>query len=207
MAKNRFKVNNTGSPQLEQPVESTKEVVAETTTEEVVGAAKEEQPIVEEPVVTASAQDPVAEPVRKDKKGFTPVYKVELNLVSYTEAMDTSKPIDPEEGGKWQYNLYHTIMAVLNTEGQADFNQEWNTVLQHFFKNKDGIFNENHIYRFPHYWTGSASEFVIFRRIVFLIISTADPATRRKELSFIKLDVATEGLTEAQRNRLINFYA
>ena len=207
MAKNRFKVTNTGSPQLEQSVESTEEVVAETTTEEVVGAAKEEQPIVEEPVVTASAQDPVSEPVRKDKKGFTPVYKVELNLVSYTEAMDTSKSIDPEEGGKWQYNLYHTIMTVLNTEGQSDFNQEWNTILQHFFKNKDGIFNENYIYRFPHYWAGSASEFVIFRRIVFLLISTADPATRRKELSFIKLDVATEGLTEAQRNRIINFYA
>lgn len=207
MAKNRFKVNSTGSQQLEQPAEDIEEVETGTTTEEVVGTTKEEQPVVTETVITAPAQDPVAEPTRKDKKGFTPVYKVELNLVGYAEAMDISKPIDPEEGGKWQYNLYHTIKNVINADNQADFNQEWTTILQFFFKNKDGIFNENYIYRFPHYWTGSASEFTSFRRIVYLIIATADPATRRKELASIKLDVVTEGLTEAQRNKLINFYA
>lgn len=139
-------------------------------------------------------------------EGFTPVYKVELDLNSYAEAMDKKKAIVPEEGGKWQYSLYTTVKSILNAKTQEEFNAEWNTLLLFFNKNKEGIFNEKFIYRFPEQWPGSNNEFTSFRRIVYLIIQTADPKARKKGMAEINMTLVTEGLNEAQRNRLLAFY-
>ena len=139
-------------------------------------------------------------------EGFTPVFKIELDLNNYAEAMDKTKAINPEEGGRWQYSLFNTIKSILNAPDQETFNKEWNTVLNYFNKNKDGIFNESFIFRFPQNWPGSPQEFTMHRRIVYTLIQTANPKTRNKTIADINMSMVTEGMTEKQRNHLNAFY-
>lgn len=140
------------------------------------------------------------------QKGFKPVYKVELELIGYTEAMDKAKPMVPADGGKWQYSLFKAIKSIFLAKSQEDFNNEFNTVLSFFNKNKDGIFNEKFIFRFPENWPGSQAEYTQNRRLVYLIIQTADPKGRKKALDQINMEMVAEGMTEAQKNYLYNFY-
>ena len=213
--------NQQSSPAAAPAVEAKKDV--DTTTDQQPDQASAETtvaettaPIVSEPVAAAAPAAPevptvpaVKEELKaksKTEKGFTPVYKVEIDLISYAEAMDNKKSIVPEEGGKWQYSLYNTIKSVLGAKNQEDFNKEFNTILAFFLKNKDGVFNEKWIFRFPEQWPGSPNEFNFFRRIVYLIIQTADPKGRKKALEDINMEIVTQGLPENQRNMLFNFY-
>lgn len=148
-----------------------------------------------------------ADPVpQTQKQGFTPVLKIQLDLTNYAEAMDKKKSIVPEDGGKWQYSLYSTLKSTLNAKDQETFNAEWNTALAFFNQNKDGIFNENFLFRFPEQWPGSATEFTSFRRIVYMMIQTANVKTRKAGLKDINMGLVVEGLNEAQRTKLLNFY-
>lgn len=185
---------------IQEEITVSEEVAQETAVEETVAEVTE----VQEPEVVEEAVSE-ATPVTT-QEGFAPVYKVELELSQYAEAMDKQKVINPEEGGRWQYSLFTNIRAVLNANTQEDFNKEWNTILNFFNKNKDGVFNERFIFRFPEYWPGSAIEFVTFRRLVFVILETANVQTRKKKISDINLELVTENLTEAQKTRLVNFY-
>ena len=171
-------------------------------TQEVV---TKEQPVVAEEKVAEAVKSKASHSVQKEER-FTPVYKVELDLIGYAEAMDSKKAVVPEEGGRWQYSLFTSIKNVLNTADQNQFNKEWATILNFFHKNKNGIFNEKFLFRFAEHWTGSTTEYTTARRLLFTLIQTADPKTRRTALASIKLDMVTEGLTEAQRVKLLNFY-
>ncbi len=196
---------------VETPVAAVAETPVITTAVETVSTPV----VVETPsapvqeIVKPVAQAPVAKQAahaKQSKEGFTPVYKVELELNGYAEAMDRTKSIIPEEGGKWQYSLFTTIKSVFAAKSQEEFNSEFNTILQFFNKNKEGIFNEKFIFRFPEYWSGSQNEFSFFRRVVYLIIQTADVKGRKKALEQINLGMVAEGLTEPQRNMLFNYY-
>ena len=197
--------------QVKEPVAvSTEEIIQE----ELISTEEVTQKTVEETVIeTVEVQEPevVKETVSEAtpatiQEGFTPVYKVELELSQYAEAMDKQKVVNPEEGGRWQYSLFTNIRSILNANTQEEFNKEWSTILNFFNKNKDGIFNERFIFRFPEYWPGSATEFVTFRRLVFVILETANVQTRKKKILDINLDMVTENLTETQKTRLVNFY-
>ena len=156
-----------------------------------------------------AAAPAVAQPkasVSQHQKGFKPVYKVELELTGYAEAMDKKNVMVPEVGGKWQLALFKAIKNVFNAPTQEAFNSEFNTVLSFFNKNKDGIFNEKFIFRFPENWPGSPNEYTQNRRLIYLIIQTADPKNRRKALDEINMEMVAEGLTEPQKQMLFNFY-
>ena len=197
--------------QVKEPVAvSTEEIIQE----ELISTEELTQETVEETVIeTVEVQEPevVKETVSEAtpatiQEGFTPVYKVELELSQYAEAMDKQKVVNPEEGGRWQYSLFNTIKSILNVPDQETFNKEWNTVLNYFNKNKDGIFNESFIFRFPQNWPGSPQEFTMHRRIVYTLIQTANPKTRNKAIAEINMSMVTEGMTEKQRNHLNAFY-
>lgn len=197
----------------EEPVENEQTQIPEEVQEENVSETPEATSTVsqEETSVVETISSPIEKPeepvtVQPTKEGFKPVFKIELELTSYAEAMDKNKAIDPEEGGRWQYSLFTTIRNTLNNKSQEEFNKEWNTMLLFFNKNKASIFNENFMFRFPEQWPGSANEFTTFRRIVYTIIQTADPKARKKAIAEINLDMVTSGLTEAQRSNLLNFY-
>lgn len=160
----------------------------------------EEEQVEKAPEVKAEATDKLS------KEGFAPVYKVELELTQYAEHMDRTKTIDPVEGGKWQYSLFTLVKSILNADNQEVFNKEWATLLNFFNKNKEGIFNDNFIFRFPEQWPGSATEFTQFRRLIYTAIHTADPKTRKKNLAEIAIETVAEGMNQNQRNKLISFY-
>ena len=182
-----------GEETSQETQESTEEV---TTSTPAVIEAPQAAPVETKPA-----------PVIQSEKGFKPVYKIEANLIGYSEAMAIGKPITPEEGGKWQYSLYKTILGVLNNQNAEEFKAEMQTLLQYFFQNKDNIFNEKFIYRFPAQWPGSQTEFNLYRRVVFVLIQTANPKTRAKEAGKLNLEKAAEGMTEDQKNKFINFFS
>ncbi|EKD89595.1 MAG: hypothetical protein ACD_33C00036G0006 [uncultured bacterium] len=137
---------------------------------------------------------------------FKPVTKFEMALVAYLEVMGKTKIVNPEEGGKQQYGLWLTIQEILNSKDQQEFNNAWNTILNFTNKHKDDVFNENFIFRFPEYWTGSDKEFSNFRRLVYLIITSNNVSTRKKSLESINLEKTCETLSEMQKNKIFNFY-
>ena len=192
-------------------VDTTNEPQKETVTLPATPFNKEE--FVEKVVADVEAQDPVQEPEAVDPvKTLTPheesklMYKIEISLTAYAEAMDKNKSINPAEGGKWQFSLFNSIMEVLNNTNQENFTLEWNTMLAFFYKNKDGIFNDHYIYRFPEMWPGSTSQFATYRRLVYLIMQTADARSRRAALRDINMAKVVEGMTQPQVNRLNSFY-
>lgn len=134
------------------------------------------------------------------------VTKIESELTNYMEAMDPSKPVNPAEGGQWQYSLLQIIKGILSKTEFSDFSKEWTVLLNFFNKNKENMFNERYMFRFPQNWVGSDVEFSQFRRLVFLAIQTADPKERKKAASHMDLTKATEGLTESQASKILNFY-
>lgn len=172
--------------------------------DQATGDQAEQQPVKQEPV--QEKQEVAAPVVTTKQEGFTPVMKVQLDLTNYAEAMDNKKSIVPEEGGRWQYSLFNTLKEVLNAKDQETFNKEWNTALMFFHQNKDGIFNENFIFRFPEQWPGSANEFTTFRRIVYVMLQTADVKKRKSALKEVNLELVVENLNQAQRTKFLNFY-
>ena len=211
---NQEAIDNTSGETQEgqQPAEtsqSTEQTTQDTSVSEqsVEHVEENKETQVADQVSTPSPDKKVSHQSSTQKpEGFTPVFKIELDLNNYAEAMAKTKAINPEEGGRWQYSLFNTIKSILNVPDQETFNKEWNTVLNYFNKNKDGIFNENFIFRFPQNWPGSPQEFTMHRRIVYTLIQTANPKTRNKTIADINMSMVTEGMTEKQRNHLNAFY-
>lgn len=144
--------------------------------------------------------------ITQPQKGFNPVYKIELDLISYAEAMDKKNVMVPEQGGKWQYTLFKTIKNCFTAATQDIFNTEFGTVVNFFQKNKEGIFNEKFIFRFPENWPGSQNEYTQNRRLIYLIIQTSDPKTRRKNMNDINMEMVAEGMSEVHKQLLFNYY-
>ena len=192
---------NTGA---EQASETGADQAQETTAPEIGKAAPVVQDIKPAETETAKVQHKSSH--SQAQKGFKPVYKVELELTGYAEAMDKSKPMVPAEGGKWQYSLFKAIKSIFLAKSQEDFNNEFNTVLSFFNKNKEGTFNEKFIFRFPENWAGSQNEYTQNRRLIYLIIQTADPKGRKKALDEINMELVAAGMSEAQKQMLFNFY-
>lgn len=164
-------------------------------------------PVVESKSAEAAKPTAQAKAIEtQSEKGFKPVYKVELELTGYAEAMDPKKPMVPEVGGKWQYSLFKAIKSCFSAASQEIFNAEFGTVVNFFHKNKDGFFNEKFIFRFPEQWPGSSNEYTQNRRLIFMIIQTADPKTRKKSLEGINMELVAEGMAEAHKQMLFNFY-
>lgn len=135
------------------------------------------------------------------------VYRVEFELSMYSENMAPGKSIDPIEGGRWQFSLLTTIRGILSARDQETFNKEWNTLLAVFHENKNKLYTENYLFRFPEQWPGSELEFAFFRRIVYAALRTADPKTRKAAIKDVNLELLTSTLNQDQRNKIINFYS
>jgi hypothetical protein len=196
--------------QLEQNQDQAQLENVEQQPETAVGENKasdaQQETVVESKPVEAPVVEKQKASVSQSQKGFKPVYKVELELAGYAEAMDKKNVMVPEVGGKWQHSLFKAIKSVFAATSQETFNNEFNTILSFFNKNKDGVFNEKFIFRFPECWPGSPNEYTQNRRLVYLIIQTADPKARRKALDEINMELVAEGLPEAHKQMLFNFY-
>ena len=152
----------------------------------------------------APAAAPVAQAQATSSQNVT---KVEQQLVSYMDGMTPFIALDPKVGGQYQNFLFNTLRTVLNNQDQDQFRREWITILNVFNKNKEGVFHENYIMRFPQHWNLSDSEGALFRRLIAVIIQTANPDNRASFGSNVRLDTVVEGLNATQKNNFLNFYA
>lgn len=202
--------NNLSAKETKVEVKQSEVEEVQTSSEEQVQESTEVEstPVVQvketpKPEVKTSAKE---QSKPQPKESFTPVFKVEIDLISYSEVMDPKNSISSEEGAKWQYNLFSVIRRTFNVSTQEEFNKEWTTILNFFNKHKDGIFNERYMFRFLENWPGSPSEYIAFRDMVFLLIQTADPKVRKSYLRDKTTDHYANVLTEQQKNTLLAYY-
>lgn len=183
--------------QVELPENTT-----EKESEEEVTELEPTEEVKEESVET---EDKPQQP--KQDRGAILMHKVEFELNNFAEAMDPKKSITKEAAAQWHMTLFLLIKRVLSTEEQSDFNTEWGTLLGFINKNRDGVYSEKWIFRHTDAWSGSASEFNQYRRLIMLILNTANPKGRKAAMSEINFELLVEGLKPVQVNRLGSFYS
>jgi hypothetical protein len=130
---------------------------------------------------------------------------IQKQIQNYIEAMSVKAP-NPVQGGQWQKTLYLLLKQVLSEADPGKFREEWNAILNVAQANAESVFHENYIFRFPQHWNLSDSEGTVFRRLITLIKMTSDPQNRFQQNNAIHLERATAGLTETQKNNILNFY-
>ena len=160
-------------------------------------------PVVEEKVQT---QQPVVQRQESTTKlGASQVSDLEKKLMTYVEGM--LKNLPAKETAKIQYSFFLTLRSVLAENDPEVFRKSWNAILNFANRNQESVFNEMHIFRGAEAWPTSQLEFSLFRRLGWLILETANPQTRRVKVLGLSLQKVTEGMKEAERIHLLNFYS
>lgn len=147
-----------------------------------------------------------AEPSTPVKPAPTSKTDVELEkkLNEYVIGMTNNEELSVV--AKLQQGLFLTLKGILAKEDPEEFRKSWNTLLRFANENKQTIFNEENLFRGAAGWTGSDVEFGLFRRVLYLIIRTADHTKRAAALKDISLERVGAGLKPQQFERLLNFY-
>lgn len=154
--------------------------------------------------VTLSFEDGLAE---LKKTGTVGQKSLIAALDQYRERMAPGKPVSDDDGAKYQYALWKTIQTTIDFSAVDEFKSLWALLLGYFNHYKKGALHDQYIYRFSEYWVYSLDDLDAFQRILNLILLTRDPSTREKGLRQQNFDRTLQlGLTEAGRQRLINFY-
>lgn len=164
-------------------------------------------PVKQQPVVQPQTALAQAKPQSKNLNKESNVVAIEQQLISYVEEVKPSKALSPVTIGQWQKSLYQLLISVLSNQDPAVFRREWNTILNVANKNREGVFHENYIFRAPQHWGLSDQEATLFRRILSVILETANPENRQGLTNRVLLERATQGMTEVAKNNFLNFYA
>lgn len=190
------------------------EPVGETTaaeTQEVVRSEPQPavgvDPVKHQPVAQPQPAPAQPKPQSNNLNKESNVVAIEQQLISYVEEVKPSKALSPVTIGQWQKSLYQLLISVLSNQDPAVFRREWNTVLNVANKNREGVFHENYIFRAPQHWGLSDQEATLFRRILSVILETANPENRQGLTNRVLLERATQGMTEVAKNNFLNFYA
>lgn len=192
-------------------------------TEQITNSTQEEELIVNNEVFSEVVQqpvevnnitnpipvDPIGEPMQSTQEQslqIVPAFINELN--AYANAMHAQSGIDSNQGGLKQYELWQTVKSIIAPDdGQEAFNARWNMLLDFVKQYIGSVFSETQLFRFPDSWYGTTTEFNAYRRLLYLIMRTCDPVTRKENLRYIVLDIAlSEGFTEPEKNKISNFY-
>lgn len=195
-------------PVADQSVDESIEEVQETKVVETVEIAEEVTPPA--PAFAAPAPAPAITPANPpiSQQAQNRIMKsVELDLISYLEAVDPSKSVTVEFGAGWQHSLFSTLRRVINNPDPQAFRTEWGAILAFFHKHEEKLFNENFMFRFQEGWKGSASDFKQFRHLAYLLIRTADPKTRKSAVLDCNLGRIVEGLSQTASANLVSFYS
>ncbi len=166
--------------------------------------AEVQQSPQEQPQETVKVKAPVVE---TKQEGVKIVTAIQAEITNFVEGITAPGSNTPQTFGIWRFSLLRTMQTILSRENGDTFKAEWQTLLATANANKDKAFNEGYIFRHPGVWKGSEKEYKLLRRLAYLVMATADAATRKAAVSEIKLETVAEGLTETQRNNLFSFYA
>lgn len=140
--------------------------------------------------------------------GSAKVCKLIFDLDSYIVDMAPGKIIDNVNGARKQQALWNCIKDVLEKSTFEEFSNLWGVILAYFDNYQNTVLHDRYIFRFAESWQYSNQELSTFHRVLNLIRLTHSPAER--SIGLKQLDMAKtleKGLTEAARQKVINFYS
>jgi len=133
---------------------------------------------------------------------------LQASLERYVTEMAPSKRMSEEKGMELQMSLWSAIKRALQLDGSefiAHYSEILSTIQQH---RRTGAFNEKYVYRYFESLPLPQRERRNFERMLNLMLTTCDPATRQLTLRQIDMRTALGGFEqEAIRQRVTAFYS
>lgn len=172
--------------------------MSDVTTEQPVQPAATTKPATQSPAAAAAAAKVIPAPS-----------KLIALARAYVESMPPVAECSPTVMGTKQAELWLAMREMFATApDQLTFNAEWNAFLKVVRNARDQAFHENFIFMVPDYWTLGTNEYLTFRTVIHLAMTTCVPATRKKDLAGIGLGSLTKnGVTSLEQRRFVAFYA
>jgi hypothetical protein len=127
----------------------------------------------------------------------------------YTLVMPPIERTKNSVAGEEQMALWVAIRKLLqSTSGQESFNRDWNSLLTAVRDGRTTVFSEDWLFRYPSYWTLGSTEYLAFRTVMHIAITTCFPDSRRADLRTIDMQgLVNAGLSHDEQQKLTAFYA
>lgn len=127
-------------------------------------------------------------------------------LDAYIQAMKPGRPVDPRQGASLQQALWNAIKHVL-ARPPHEFNLMYSELLFVINQHRAGVFSERYVYRFLNEVKLSARELRNFERVMNLLMSTCNPATRHLAVQQIDMrSVMRDMNDESVVEKLLSYY-
>lgn len=201
---------NKDVPASKTPVAPVPEVLSpDSPVKEVHVEKRAEQPAPVAPTVKTRKEEP-AKPVfvPSEPQGEKSVSRAIFDdqIQRYMEGMRPGKPVNARDGAKLQKILFNTIQVALNQTG-SDFSAFYGELLRLVKEHRNGLFHERYVFRFMDTVQVVPAERRNFERMLNLMLTTCDPATRAHSLKQVDLPASINGLPQAQQQKLTEFYS
>ena len=161
------------------------------------------EPEVVKPAVAVDKPKVFETPVLNAAPKANAVSAIEQSLLAYSSVL---KPSSTSEmlckGGEGFFKLLRKVLA---TNDPDQFRREWTTILNFVNKHRD-LFREDLVFSGPAYWSGSEVEYTVFRRLMYLVLATAEPSKRRVLSKTINPAQLGVGMTAVERENLNSYY-
>lgn len=203
-------------------VEEAKAIVLRVNTDVVVEQQEVEtvettEEVIEEEILTPvleSVKETPVEPAKVETKN-TPAVNVGTNLTlvgikefmeNYVAKMTPGVSHNGNEGVQLQTKFYRTLQTVLRLKG-SDFFKAYGLVLETANLHRNSVFHERFVFRYFDGLTIPNNDRRNFERLVHLIITTCNPATRSKTMKQVDIVGVMEGFNnEEMTQKVLGFY-
>lgn len=193
-----------------QSVNEDSEVDVVDITDEVLNMRPEqsEEPVQEEVTqikVTEDKPAPVVKAPLAKLTGSAVLEGIKDNLDNYLVTMKPGVAHAGNIGMITQTGLYRTIRTIMRLE-QKEFHLAFSSLLEVVNAHRKEHFNERYAYRYFDTLKLSNKDRTIFENLMNLLMTTCDPTMRSKALNQVDLVKTTEGLDEAEAQKVKGFY-
>jgi hypothetical protein len=129
------------------------------------------------------------------------------SLDAFKKIMIPGHNIDVNTAVRAQYDFWSFLKWVIEDSPSDEFGNLWNTILLYVTNERSKTFSEENIFKHQQHWMWDIQELKTFNNIISLMITTANPTTRQRDVKRVDLSRALSvGITEAGKNRLLGFY-
>lgn len=216
-------------PAMTTAPEESKVVEKEVVEQPVVKAPEPEKEVVQQPI----AKDVQVEHVKADKPSAkaevkqpaatsdTNEFDIVINnaatstsqrlltingfLDGYVKTMVSGAPVDSKKGGTTQFNLYSTIVQIINQPKFEDFKNGLILLLAYMRKYETNCFSERLIFRFAEEWPSSSDKLTHFHALLNLLKIIANPKERPVG-KYVSLErTFNSGFTETAKDNFMKF--
>jgi hypothetical protein len=127
-------------------------------------------------------------------------------VLEYAVAMHPAIPVHANEGCRHQINLYENLVTFFNV-GTEEFRRVFGTILFVIADLKEsGAFKHSHIFRFLPEMPMDSEKRKHFQAMLHTLVVLSNPEDRATVVKQTNMSKATEGLSEAGRQRFQSFF-